>query len=44
MCAREWSQAVTFLGDGVLPVCEDRYLPDIIEDCTGNLNISDIMQ
>ena len=40
VCAREWSQAVAFLGDGVLPVCED--LPDIIEDCTGNSNISDI--
>ena len=40
VCTREWSQAVAFLGDGVLPVCED--LPDIIEDCTGNSNISDI--
>ena len=23
VCAREWSQAVAFLGGGVLPVCED---------------------
>ena len=33
VCAREWSQAVAFLGGGVLPVCED--LPDVIENCTG---------
>ena len=36
ICAREWSQGVTFLGDGVLPVCED--LPDVIENCTGKLS------
>ena len=33
ICVGEWSQAVTFLGGGVLPVCED--LPDVIENCTG---------
>ena len=38
VCAREWSQAVAFLGDGVLPVCED--LPDVTEDCTGNSNMT----
>ena len=32
VCTREWSRAVAFLGDGVLPICED--LPDVIEDCT----------
>ena len=35
VCAREWSRAVAFLDDGVLPVCED--LPDGIENCTGNI-------
>ena len=38
VCSQEWSRAVAFLGDGVLPVCED--LPDIIEDCTGNSNMT----
>lgn len=33
ICADEWRQAVAFLGDGVLPVCED--LPDITDDCLG---------
>ena len=36
VCDSLWSQAVGFLGDGVLPVCED--LPDVIEDCTGKYN------
>ena len=36
LCAREWSQTVAFLGDGVLPICED--LPDVIGDCTGKFN------
>ena len=36
VCTREWSQAIAFLGDGVLPVCED--LPDVIENCTGKYN------
>ena len=33
VCAREWSQAIAFLGGGVLPVCED--LPDDITMCSG---------
>ena len=33
ICAEEWSQAVEFLGDGILPVCED--LPDVMEECVG---------
>ena len=37
ICTREWSQAIAFLGDGVLPVCED--LPDVTADCIGMLNI-----
>ena len=36
VCASEWSQAFAFLGDGILPVCED--LPDVIENCTGKYN------
>ena len=31
VCVSEWRQARQFLGDEVLPVCED--LPDITEDC-----------
>ena len=31
ICADEWSQAVGFLGAGVLPVCED--LSDITDEC-----------
>jgi hypothetical protein len=33
ICAEEWNQAVGFLGNGVLPVCED--LPDITVKCIG---------
>ena len=33
ICLDEWSQAVGFLGEGVLPVCED--LPDAVDECTG---------
>ena len=33
ICAEEWSQAVGFLGPGVLPLCED--LPDITNECIG---------
>ena len=36
VCNSLWSQAVAFLGDGVLPICED--LPDVIEGCTGKYN------
>ena len=36
VCDSVWSQAVSFLGDGVLPVCED--LPDVIVDCIGRFN------
>ena len=35
ICAEEWSEAVGFLGEGVLPVCED--LPDDTDECTGEL-------
>ena len=33
VCADVWRQAAAFLGDGVLPVCED--LPDITVECIG---------
>ena len=33
ICAEEWSQAVGFLGPGVLPLCDD--LPDITDECIG---------
>ena len=33
ICADEWRQAEGFLGDGVLPVCED--LPDNVAECVG---------
>ena len=33
ICAEEWSQAVGFLGPGVLPLCGD--LPDITDECIG---------
>ena len=33
VCADEWQQAVSFLGDGVLPICED--LPDNVAECVG---------
>ena len=38
VCDSVWSQAIAFLGDGVLPVCED--LPDITVDCIGRFNHS----
>ena len=31
ICAEEWLSAVNFLGDRVLPICED--LPDITDEC-----------
>ena len=37
ICAEEWSQAVGFLGPGVLPLCED--LPDITDECIGKFLI-----
>jgi hypothetical protein len=37
ICAEEWIQAVGFLGNGVLPVCED--LPDGVDECSGKLSL-----
>jgi hypothetical protein len=35
ICAAEWNQAVTFLGNEILPVCED--LPNRMDECIGML-------
>jgi hypothetical protein len=36
ICAEEWIQAVRFLGDGVLPICED--LVHVTEECIGQFS------
>ena len=35
ICAKEYDLVITFLGDGVLPVCED--LPDITVECIASM-------
>jgi hypothetical protein len=37
ICAEEWIRVAGFLGNGILPVCED--LPDIIDECSIGIRI-----
>jgi hypothetical protein len=37
ICAEEWIQAVGFLGNGILPICEN--LPDGVDECSGKLTL-----
>ena len=40
ICAEEWSQAVGFLGAGVLPACER--LADVSDECLGRLVLATV--